>query len=737
MSFWADMIGSIEMTGPATATTTSSVAKPAAAVPDCDDVHRQGTTSAALNMPRGVQADVSSANRDADQQPESTGPSRRLACDPCRERKVRCDRQQPSCGRCARLRHECSYSSPSKQTTAKTDLSRLLMTLHSRLTQAEAQLAQRSLEIPFDVPWPDLGISPTTATTLGEPTVSSLAPIPTILPNSQAPRDFLSMPMDPVGDVDMMYSFMLDANGEWSNNASSSGVPAGIDSTMPDLPGAQSAPNNTIPVFDFNSISKPPSRAFSSSSSSETRSGPSASAIEAGLLAQLHAKFFEIFDPVLPMVNRARFQLELAQDASAIDVQGLSFAVAALGALAAPEFAFAQERCYNQARELLDMCERQEKGGSLANINALQTCVLLTLYEFRRPNFARSWMTLGRAIRLCKMMGLDRLDAEAASGFPPQPWDVHLSLPPVSSPSALEERRRTFWILYIFDASAAIRSGTETAFGPMQIPVRLPDAADLSHITEESTMPSLQQVESLPLAPTLPPFAGTALVVSLYRRCCEHVRLSRQPTASSSYPFWVAHYRLDRAISDCRARISPDYQGVLSITLWMNLAAVELWLHETALSKTEAESHLPPTLRTEAVNRCGAAAACILKHVRQGQQFVGMQRESFRISNVFIMWPMTLAMTVYRSLARRRTEQRERSISIGTTPGDSVAGSIISGGGNAEHQDAVRILVRALQELIPPELIPAGALEELDDVAAGSDVEQGNKDNKRRRTHSF
>lgn len=61
------------------------------------------------------------------------GPHRRLACDPCRDRKIRCDRQQPVCGRCARLRHDCTYSSPAKSTAAKQDLWRLLLQVNSRL----------------------------------------------------------------------------------------------------------------------------------------------------------------------------------------------------------------------------------------------------------------------------------------------------------------------------------------------------------------------------------------------------------------------------------------------------------------------------------------------------------------------------------------------------------------------------------------------------------------------------
>lgn len=63
-------------------------------------------------------------------------PSKRFyACSPCRERKVRCDRGQPMCGHCLRRGHICTYSSQSKQSITKLDLSRLLLDLQERLSQ--------------------------------------------------------------------------------------------------------------------------------------------------------------------------------------------------------------------------------------------------------------------------------------------------------------------------------------------------------------------------------------------------------------------------------------------------------------------------------------------------------------------------------------------------------------------------------------------------------------------------
>lgn len=61
------------------------------------------------------------------------GVVRRVACDVCRERKVRCDKGQPHCGRCGRLGHICRYTTSRKQYASKLDISDALLTLNARL----------------------------------------------------------------------------------------------------------------------------------------------------------------------------------------------------------------------------------------------------------------------------------------------------------------------------------------------------------------------------------------------------------------------------------------------------------------------------------------------------------------------------------------------------------------------------------------------------------------------------
>ncbi|KAL4982558.1 hypothetical protein BDW68DRAFT_170641 [Aspergillus falconensis] len=70
----------------------------------------------------------------------ATSAAGRLACDICRERKVRCDRAVPKYGRCVRLGYDCSYRGRKQYPAAQADMPRQLSELQTRLAHAEALL---------------------------------------------------------------------------------------------------------------------------------------------------------------------------------------------------------------------------------------------------------------------------------------------------------------------------------------------------------------------------------------------------------------------------------------------------------------------------------------------------------------------------------------------------------------------------------------------------------------------
>ena len=137
-----------------------------------------------------------------------------------------------------------------------------------------------------------------------------------------------------------------------------------------------------------------------------------------------------------------------------------------LGASLSEEWAHLAERCYDYSRKYLELTEKQEDGADFVSIQALQACVLITWFEFKGTGFTRAWMSLGRAIRLAKMMGLHQMVRDdpvtVGSGF-------QLPLPEAEGRAELEERRRTFWALFIFDAYASARTGSPMAIQEAEV----------------------------------------------------------------------------------------------------------------------------------------------------------------------------------------------------------------------------------------------------------------------------
>lgn len=167
----------------------------------------------------------------------------------------------------------------------------------------------------------------------------------------------------------------------------------------------------------------------------------------------------------MPIINRNRFLTEAAQTFPPVEVQVLSYAIACLGAISIPGLGDYADKYYNHARHLLELCEQQDNSGSLASLSTLQAYALLTLFEFKRPNFARAWMTLGRATRLAKMLGLDETDSHHSRRCEDwQGWGAPAQLPAASGPGDVEERRRTFWLLYTLDAFATLKINAGPAF---------------------------------------------------------------------------------------------------------------------------------------------------------------------------------------------------------------------------------------------------------------------------------
>ena len=169
----------------------------------------------------------------------------------------------------------------------------------------------------------------------------------------------------------------------------------------------------------------------------------------------------------MPILSETRFSTELAKECTSSPILGLRHAVALVGTTFCAEFAHLQQACYSSARKYVELCERDEDGTDLANLNTFQALLFIIRYELTSKRFTRAWMTLGRAIRLAKMLNLHHMDKDGTSGVASS--DLQMRLPPTQDPTSLEERRRSFWALYIFEGYAATRTGMPCQFSESQV----------------------------------------------------------------------------------------------------------------------------------------------------------------------------------------------------------------------------------------------------------------------------
>ncbi|CAJ2505536.1 Uu.00g129300.m01.CDS01 [Anthostomella pinea] len=534
-------------------------------------------------------------------------------------------------------------ASTKRLSVSKSDMSQLLVHLNDRLEQAEARLAFGSPTLNTQqnhAAWPELGLltSPSSATVAsgsgfghhGHEQVQ-LLPSGTNLPITSGNTILLEShgPKIECGE----------ASSEMRMDSTSTDIPSDylVD---PSATGSWDM-DTTLQEYSFNS--------YSEAESDTTLVIPSA------VLSKLHSSFFDVFHPVTPIIDRSRFQAKLACEPVPIQTQALSLAMGTLGALATPELDFALDACYLQARNLLNQCEMQESDAPLADINTLQACILLSLYEFRQ-NLSRAWITLGRAMRLGQIMCLDRTHATRNSAHP----GPFTPLPPVSDPGELEERRRAFWQLYILDGFASMRTNSTPTFDGREVSLPLPCPGNLATISEPHEMPPLGQVFDLSRDVKVSFFAGTAIMVAMYRRCFDHIYTWAHVP---SYPFWDTHYGIDSLIAHSRENLLEQYCELdgnstdrpLCIILRMNMAAVEINLHETAIAKVNNE-HLPSSLATEAMTKCESGARDIEDAVRAGQRLRGRDLATFQHASPLFTWPMTKAMQAYLWVLHHRKD---------------------------------------------------------------------------------
>lgn len=129
----------------------------------------------------------------------------------------------------------------------------------------------------------------------------------------------------------------------------------------------------------------------------------------------------------------------------------LRYAIWCLASKLSDRYANHQEVFYRRARKYAEIDEMKGLGEAFVTVAHCQTWILICTYEFQMMFFPRAWSSVGRAVRLAMMMGLNRVDGVGL--------DVKQVLPPPRDWTEEEERRRTFWMAYCVDRYASMGTG--------------------------------------------------------------------------------------------------------------------------------------------------------------------------------------------------------------------------------------------------------------------------------------
>ncbi|KAG5915932.1 hypothetical protein E4U61_004114 [Claviceps capensis] len=258
--------------------------------------------------------------------------------------------------------------------------------------------------------------------------------------------------------------------------------------------------------------------------------------------------------------------------------------------------------------------------------------------------FTRASTTCAKAVRLCQMMGLDRLDGDQ-DDLPP-------CLGPPTSWEELEERRRVFWGIFAADSHGSISTGWHALINPEDIMTRLPASEEAFASGTEEISPFLEQTfNGAPYSA----FAATIVVCQIFRIMLKHVhrcRPSDRPQDMLDGPFWHRHRALDNKLSGifmflpARFVLSGGIRDPGAIHMNLNLHAAVIMLHHAALEQVE-QHDLPRSARELSLCRLRASAEEIVNIVKMTSHSTSIFKSALCALSLYC------CITVYIYLAKQ------------------------------------------------------------------------------------
>ncbi|KAI0840337.1 fungal-specific transcription factor domain-containing protein [Hypoxylon sp. FL0890] len=426
-------------------------------------------------MPQSVDLNVKSSTPPARQNPGA-------ACEECRRRKVRCDRQQPSCGLCLSSGVQCQVTTPRPPRGPKRGY---LKALQARI---------------------GIGSSDTITISPEDTTIDGL----TFNDHTPLTWDF---PITTDDGTTLHDLCQVTAPGTASGGSSLDG-------------GSVHASTSPIQGFETPTDGMGFSDAVLSRKMSELSDGLDGSNISTLMQAELNQLYFDRVHSFAPVLHQRRY-FSWARSIAKTEAQTcLRYAMWTLAASVSAHYQNIGDSLYRYTRRALESLDSKCMGLAMTEMEQVQAWLLLAIHEFMCVDFSRGWVSAGRAFRLIQLNWLQYSDGP----------DVNLGQ---TDWVDAEQKRRTFWLAYCLDRFVSVRNNSPMTFSE-QNTIRLP-APELDFQNEQPTLTGfLPEAISARDAIVTSTFTESIVVATVIGRALSHRQQSMMDNMylNESRDFW-------------------------------------------------------------------------------------------------------------------------------------------------------------------------------------------------------
>ncbi|KAI1210245.1 fungal-specific transcription factor domain protein [Annulohypoxylon truncatum] len=426
------------------------------------------------------------------------------ACEECRKKKLRCDRQRPQCGACANAQIPCEVNDRRVPRGPKKGS---IGALRSRIVALERRLSTSQNE---DGDGHELGL---TTESPEKENVTAQFPLPD--------WDIHQHEHPPVNPIPLAW-----------------GPPEGVPHSpllFPDVP--------VVPTI-----------AASYPSPKQSPASIGDAFLPDLAKADLIQLYFDRVHPIIPILNQPKTFRWMSDGHNMSEArQCLQYAMWTSATAFSSQFGGFQETMYAKTRFMLDQLDLNGNDALVCHIEHVQAWILITFYEFSRTNYRRGWISAGRVFRLVQLLRLYDLDR-------PKPLGPEHEEDPIST----EEKRRTFWVAYCLDRFISVSEGAPMTLSEEVVYTRLP-CLDIDFqrglVPQECFLAeTMSSAEIRPYAP----LAECVILVTICSRALSHKQIYTIETLYSNIPldFSSRHDWLDGMLTRRLNNLQVNYPSM-------------------------------------------------------------------------------------------------------------------------------------------------------------------------------